>query len=135
MSDTWTVGKVVRWATDDFKTRGIDTARLDAGGSMKRRPVHVQQDGESDCGPACLAAIVKFHGRVVDPEPLRERCGTNRDGTAAVPNRGGGLFLGLPAFGSGSTGPSSNTGTMCSSSTAPNPTTLRFSSFMSAYRN
>ena len=30
MSDVWTVGRVVTWATDDFKTRGIDTPRLDA---------------------------------------------------------------------------------------------------------
>lgn len=28
--ETWTVGKVVRWATDDFRGRGIDSARLDA---------------------------------------------------------------------------------------------------------
>lgn len=30
MSEPWTVGKVVRWATDDFRGRGIDSARLDA---------------------------------------------------------------------------------------------------------
>lgn len=28
--ETWTVGKVLRWATDDFKARGIDSPRLDA---------------------------------------------------------------------------------------------------------
>jgi release factor glutamine methyltransferase len=30
MSETWTVGRVVAWATDDFKTRGLETPRLDA---------------------------------------------------------------------------------------------------------
>ncbi len=28
--DVWTVGRVVKWATDDFKTRGIESPRLDA---------------------------------------------------------------------------------------------------------
>jgi release factor glutamine methyltransferase len=27
---TWTIGDVVRWATDDFRTRGIENPRLDA---------------------------------------------------------------------------------------------------------
>jgi release factor glutamine methyltransferase len=26
----WTIGALVKWATDDFRTRGIETARLDA---------------------------------------------------------------------------------------------------------
>lgn len=30
MSEPWTIGKVVVWATDDFKTRGIDSPRLEA---------------------------------------------------------------------------------------------------------
>lgn len=30
MSESWTVGKVARWAESDFKARGIETARLDA---------------------------------------------------------------------------------------------------------
>lgn len=30
MSEVWTVGKVVRWATDDFKSRGLPSPRLDA---------------------------------------------------------------------------------------------------------
>lgn len=27
---TWTIGSLVKWATDDFRTRGIDSPRLDA---------------------------------------------------------------------------------------------------------
>ncbi|GAC1561003.1 MAG: peptide chain release factor N(5)-glutamine methyltransferase [Polyangiales bacterium] len=27
---TWTIGSLVKWATDDFRARGIDSARLDA---------------------------------------------------------------------------------------------------------
>lgn len=30
MSETWTIGRVLQWATDDFRGRGIQTARLDA---------------------------------------------------------------------------------------------------------
>src|SRR6478609_6686137 len=27
---TWTIGSLVKWATDDFRTRGIENPRLDA---------------------------------------------------------------------------------------------------------
>lgn len=30
MSEPWTVGRVVRWAADDFRTRGIESPRLEA---------------------------------------------------------------------------------------------------------
>jgi release factor glutamine methyltransferase len=30
MNDGWTVGRVVRWAADDFRTRGIESPRLEA---------------------------------------------------------------------------------------------------------
>ena len=30
MSDPWTIGKVVSWATDDFRARGFETPRLEA---------------------------------------------------------------------------------------------------------
>jgi hypothetical protein len=30
MSEAWTVGRVVRWAADDFRTRGIQSPRLEA---------------------------------------------------------------------------------------------------------
>jgi release factor glutamine methyltransferase len=30
MSESWTIGRVVRWATDDFKARGLSSPRLDA---------------------------------------------------------------------------------------------------------
>src|SRR5438067_2302930 len=30
MSDGWTVGRVVRWAADDFRTKGIESPRLEA---------------------------------------------------------------------------------------------------------
>jgi release factor glutamine methyltransferase len=30
MNDVWTVGRVVRWAADDFRTRGIENPRLEA---------------------------------------------------------------------------------------------------------
>src|SRR5438445_2398483 len=30
MSEGWTVGRVVRWAADDFRARGIESPRLEA---------------------------------------------------------------------------------------------------------
>jgi release factor glutamine methyltransferase len=30
MSDSWTIGRVVKWAADDFKAKGLDSPRLDA---------------------------------------------------------------------------------------------------------
>src|SRR4051812_46160692 len=30
MSEPWTVGRVVRWAADDFRSRGIENPRLEA---------------------------------------------------------------------------------------------------------
>lgn len=29
-AESWTIGRVIRWATDDFKARGLDSPRLDA---------------------------------------------------------------------------------------------------------
>lgn len=30
MTETWTIGRVARWATDDFRARGLDSPRLEA---------------------------------------------------------------------------------------------------------
>ncbi|WMN11166.1 peptidase domain-containing ABC transporter [Marivirga salinae] len=49
----------------------------------------VQQHGQSDCGPACLASIIKFHGGYNSLDELRRITGTTQTGTKLL-----GLFQG-----------------------------------------
>jgi ATP-binding cassette subfamily B protein len=46
-----------------------------------RRYACVRQNDQSDCGPACLAAVSLHHGRAVRLEQMRELAGTDRIGT------------------------------------------------------
>ncbi len=39
---------------------------------------------DTDCGPACLAMVLAFHGRHLPLEELRTRLGTGRDGSTAA---------------------------------------------------
>ena len=48
----------------------------------KRIPV-VHQTSRADCGAACLAMVLAYHGRSVALDPLRRECGIGRDGAAA----------------------------------------------------
>ncbi len=48
----------------------------------RRVPVLLQQEAV-ECGAACLAMVLAFHGRWLRMEALRELCGVNRDGTKA----------------------------------------------------
>jgi ABC-type bacteriocin/lantibiotic exporter with double-glycine peptidase domain len=50
---------------------------------MSRRIPYVQQLEISDCGAACLAMSLAFHGRHVSPEEVRNATGTGRDGVDA----------------------------------------------------
>lgn len=49
---------------------------------LKQIP-YISQHQFSDCGPACLAMILRFHGRAVDLQELIHACGTFRQGTNA----------------------------------------------------
>ena len=49
-----------------------------------RRYACVRQNDQSDCGPACLAAISLHYGRAVRLEQMRELAGTDRIGTNLV---------------------------------------------------
>ncbi len=52
---------------------------------MRRRRVPwVVQMGVADCGPACLAMILAYHGRDTVLEDIRETMGTGRDGASAL---------------------------------------------------
>lgn len=50
---------------------------------MRRIP-YVQQLEISDCGAACLAMALAYHGRDVSPEEIRRATRTSRDGVDAV---------------------------------------------------
>ena len=44
----------------------------------------VQQQGESDCGVACLLSVIRFHGGDASLERLRELSGTSIQGTSLL---------------------------------------------------
>jgi ATP-binding cassette subfamily B protein len=49
----------------------------------RRRVPFVQQLTETECGIACLAMILGYHGREVSLEQVRDVCGASRDGVNA----------------------------------------------------
>ena len=51
---------------------------------MARRIPFVQQLEISDCGAACLAMTLAYHGRNVSPEEVRQATRTSRDGVSAL---------------------------------------------------
>ena len=69
--------------------RGESAAPLPALGKLRLGPRYtripcVLQAIASDCGSACLAMILGFHGKEVRLEDLREGAGYGRDGTDAL---------------------------------------------------
>ncbi|MCG8461029.1 MAG: peptidase domain-containing ABC transporter [Holophagales bacterium] len=57
-------------------------ADLTAGGG--RRIPFVQQTAATDCGAACLAMVLRYHGKAVRLDEVREVAATDRDGTDAL---------------------------------------------------
>ena len=57
--------------------------RLRPPGRRARIP-YVQQLEWSDCGAACLAMVLRYHGREMRLEDVRELVGAGRDGTDAA---------------------------------------------------
>ncbi|MDQ3981609.1 MAG: cysteine peptidase family C39 domain-containing protein, partial [Actinomycetota bacterium] len=51
---------------------------------MAKRVPYVQQLERTDCGAACLAMILAYHGRSVPLRELRDMTGTSRDGVDAL---------------------------------------------------
>jgi release factor glutamine methyltransferase len=60
MSEPWTVGRVVVWATDDFRTRGFDSPRLEAelllGSVLQLDRIRILLDRDRPLTPDELAA-------------------------------------------------------------------------------
>lgn len=65
-----------------------------------RRRVHpVQQMEATECGVACLAMVLDYHGCAKSLKELRESCGTSRDGNSALDLLKGARNHGLEARG------------------------------------
>ncbi len=68
--------------------------RLRLGGSARRLPF-VQQNTAADCGAACLAMVLAFHGKDVSLEQVRQVAGSDRDGTDALSIKRAAEYYGL----------------------------------------
>lgn len=58
-------------------------ARLRRVGRKRRRLRFVPQTAANDCGAACLATVLDYHGKEVSTGELRDAAGSGRDGTTA----------------------------------------------------
>ena len=61
----------------------------------RRTVPFVPQMEMHECGPACLAMILRFYGRYVSLGEVRQRCGTSRDGVSAAVLKRAGRSFGL----------------------------------------
>ena len=43
----------------------------------------IRQDGLKDCGPTCLAIIIKYYKGYIAISELKQMCKTDRNGTTA----------------------------------------------------
>ncbi len=65
--------------------------------TLKSQFVH--QHGQSDCGVACLAAIIKYYGGDRTLDEIRQKSGTTKTGTTLLGLFQGAKFLGFEAAG------------------------------------
>jgi ATP-binding cassette, subfamily B, bacterial len=57
--------------------------KLAPAGRRRRRIPFVQQTASTDCGAACLAMVLGYHGKRVRLDEVREMAGVDRDGSSA----------------------------------------------------
>lgn len=81
-----------------WKTVGA-LLRQARGSRLPRRVPVVLQMSPLDCGAACLAMILTYHGRKTSASECRDDCGAGRDGATALAIVEGGRRLGLRAKG------------------------------------
>jgi ATP-binding cassette, subfamily B, bacterial len=67
---------------DSLRKRFPELLRLGIPASRRRIP-YIQQLDASDCGAACLAMVLAYHGKAVRTDEVREVLGVDRDGASA----------------------------------------------------
>jgi ABC-type bacteriocin/lantibiotic exporter with double-glycine peptidase domain len=72
----------------------LATALRKLGGKRRGRVPYIQQMEAADCGAACLAMVLAYHGRTVTLDETRQAAGTNR-GTDALGIVRGAEVMGL----------------------------------------
>lgn len=77
-----------------FRERFPALARLERGFHRRHIP-YVQQTTATDCGAACLTMVLRYHGKNVRLEEVRDVSGTDRDGTNALAIVKAGRYFGL----------------------------------------
>jgi len=68
--------------------------RLERSERSRRIP-YIQQLGATDCGPACLAMALGYHGKEVTLDEVRRITGSGRDGSNALTMLEAGRWFGL----------------------------------------
>ncbi|MEM0941963.1 MAG: peptidase domain-containing ABC transporter [Bacteroidota bacterium] len=66
---------------------------------IKLNKKFIFQHGQSDCGPACLASVIRFHGGSLSLDEIRRITGTTKTGTKLLGLFQGAKQLGFDAFG------------------------------------
>lgn len=73
-AEAWTVGRVVKWASDDFKARGLESPRLDAelllGSVLGIDRIRIITDAQRPLTPDELARYRDLHRRRRGHEPV-----------------------------------------------------------------
>ena len=79
-NEPWTIAAVLRWATDDFKGRGIESPRLDAevllAHALRTTRTQLVIDLLRELAPAELGAFRELVKRRRQREPVAYLCGT-----------------------------------------------------------
>jgi ATP-binding cassette subfamily B protein len=79
---------------DSLMSRFPALSRLGLSGLPQRIPF-LQQLDANDCGAACLAMVLAYHGKGVRPHEVREVLGAGRDGSNALQVLGAARHYGL----------------------------------------
>ena len=80
-----------RGLVDRFPALG----RLSSWSRRRRRVPYVQQTAASDCGSACLAMVLGYHGKNLRLDEVRDVVGFGREGASAPAILRGGQWFGL----------------------------------------